>query len=93
MDYLEKFKSRFKEEVTLNKLDSMIEFVKEEQDPQWVKYSKYKDVIKPNRIMDEMRGTSLKDLNGIDLGAEFEAKRKKIGSDEWKIHLKNLDFS
>lgn len=93
IDYLEKFKSRFKEDYTLNKLDSMISFVKEEEDPNWVKFNKYADVIKPNKIMDEMRGTSLVDLNGIDLSAEFESKRKKIGSDEWKFHLKNLDFS
>ena len=77
MDYLEKFKVDLKK-----KLPKQIRFndricKKEEQDPQWVKYSKYKDVIKPNRIMDEMRGTSLKDLNGIDLGLNLRKQKKK----------------
>jgi len=42
--------------------------------------------------MDEFYNTSMKEISGIDLEKEFEYKRKKIGSLEWKNRMKDLDF-
>lgn len=92
IDYLEKFKSRFKEEYTLNKLDSIIEFIKEEHGQTFDRFQKYADVVEQNKLMDELYDTSMKEISGIDLEKEFEYKRKKIGSLEWKNRMKDLDF-
>lgn len=91
-EYLTKFRDRFQHEETINKLNGIIDFLNQPLDTDWKRFEQYQDVVSPNKRMDEEYGTSMVDITGIDLEKEFEYKRKKIGSTEWKEHLKGIDY-
>ena len=59
----------------------MINYTAERPESQFYEYHQKEVMIGQNGLLDKLRGTSLKDINGMD----FEKSIKpKIGSPEWK---------
>lgn len=87
LKYLESIQTKFSESETQNRIQSIIDFTKEEPDEQFYKYQAYGESYLQNKKIDELRGTSLKELNGIDLDAGFNPK---VGSKEWLQMQKKL---
>ena len=63
INYLEGLLTKFKEPVTLNKIESMIQFTKQES-------MNHTEFVTQNKRMDELRGTDMKETTGIS----FETK-------------------
>jgi hypothetical protein len=60
INYLEGLLTKFKEPVTLNKIESMIQFTKQES-------MNHTEFVTQNKRMDELRGTDMKQTTGISL--------------------------
>ena len=77
INYLESLLTKFKEPLTLNKIQSMIEFTKVD-----TSYGEtQREFFSENRRLDSLRGTDMTSTTGI----KVEQLKPKIGSYEWRI--------
>mgnify|MGYP003321883190 FL=1 len=81
VEYLTDLLTKFKEPTTINKIESMIAFTKEQPDEHFLRYER-DQLIKENARLDELRGgKQMKDINGMDWMKTYKAP---IGSPIWK---------
>ena len=68
---LESLMGKFKNDETLHRIESIINFTKEEPWDGFYKYNAYNDSYLQNLRMDQLNGTDMKKVTGVDLATHF----------------------